>query len=267
MTGTKDVHETTGTGDDEMTVLVPVQVLEGEQVPAALIDVLTSVRVVLLGYHTIPDQTAPEQARTEFGEQARSELSDLVTAFRDAGGTVEARFVFTRDPTQTFERVADDEGTDAILLLNPAPSVDRIFVALSEGINRERITTLAAMLARDSEVTITLVHVASSEEERANGEQLLDEAAELLVEKGMTATSIDRQVTVSEAPVKTITEAASDDTDLVLLGESRPSVRELVFGEPSERIAEHALAPVLVVRRLPVLTTGDDESDAPDDES
>ncbi|WP_327050477.1 universal stress protein [Halomicrococcus gelatinilyticus] len=254
----------TGTNDDEMTVLVPVEVLDGEQVPAALIDVLASVRVVLLGYHAIPDQTAPEQARAEFGEQARAELNDLVTAFRDAGVAVEARFVFTPDPTQTFERVALEEESDAILLPNPAPSVDRILVPLSEDINVDRITAVTAMLTSDSDVTVTLTHVAPSEEERARGERLLDEATKSLVGKGVAAAAIDREVTVSETPIKAITEVASDDTDLVIIGESRPSVRELVFGEPSERIAGRTLAPVLVVRRLPII---EEESDAPDDAS
>ncbi|WP_435348851.1 universal stress protein [Haloarchaeobius sp. HRN-SO-5] len=243
---------------DDMTVLVPIRILEGEQVPAALIDVLASLPVVLLGYHVIPEQTAPEQARTQFGEQARAELDDVATVFRDAGGTVETRLVFTRDPTQTFERVAVDEQADAILLLNPAPAVDRILVALSEGINTERITALAATLVADSDVTVTLFHAAASEEEHERGSDLLDEATDLLVEKGVPAATIDREVVVSETPIEAIIDVGSVDTDLVLLGESRPSVRELVFGEPSERIAESTLAPILVVRRLPALEPEDD---------
>jgi hypothetical protein len=48
--------------DGEMTALVPFRVLEGEQVPVALVDLLARTPVVLLGYHVIPDQTAPEHA-------------------------------------------------------------------------------------------------------------------------------------------------------------------------------------------------------------
>lgn len=247
-----------------MTVLVPVQILESEQVPAALIDVLASTSVVLLGYHVIPEQTAPEQARASFGEQAREELDELAAAFRDSGGTVETRLVFTRDPTQTFERVAVDVAADAILLLNPAPSVDRIMVALSEGINTERITELAASLARGSDVTVSLFHVATAEAERERGERLLEEARNLLVDKGVSPAWIDSEVLVSETPVKAIVDAASTGIDLVVVGESRPSVHELVFGEPSERIADSSLAPILVVRRLPALApdeTADEEEE------
>jgi nucleotide-binding universal stress UspA family protein len=239
---------------DGMTVLVPVQILEGEQVPAALISVLASTPVVLLGYHVIPEQTAPEQARASFGDQALEELDDLAAAFRDAGGSVETRLVFTRNPTQTFERVAVDEAVDAILLLNPAPSIDRVMVALSEGINTERITELATTLARGSGITVSLVHVATAESERERGEQLLDDARGALVDKGISPGWIDSEVLTSETPIQAIIGAASGGTDLVVLGESRPSVRELVFGEPSERIAEHSLAPILVVRRLPALS-------------
>mgnify|MGYP006271135837 FL=1 len=253
------MSETSDPTTEGMTVLVPVQILEGEQVPAALIDVLASTPVVLLGYHVIPEQTAPEQARASFGDQASEELEDLAAAFRDAGGTVETRLVFTRDPTQTFERVAVDEAADAILLLNPAPSIDRIMVALSEGINTERITELAASLARGSDVTVSLFHVATADDELERGEQLLDDARRSLVDKGVSPAWIDSEVLVSETPVKAIVDAASTGTDLVLLGESRPTVRELVFGEPSERIADRSLAPILVVRRLPALS--DDESE------
>jgi nucleotide-binding universal stress UspA family protein len=240
---------------DGMTVLVPVQILEGEQVPAALISVLASTPVVLLGYHVIPEQTPPEQARASFGDQALEELDDLAAAFRDAGGSVETRLVFTRDPTQTFERVAVDEAADAILLLNPAPSIDRVMVALSEGINTERVTELAATLARESNITVSLVHVARADSERERGEQLLDDAREALVDKGVSPAWVDSEVLTSETPIEALVDAASGGTDLVVLGESRPSVRELVFGEPSVRIAEHSLAPVLVVRRLPALST------------
>jgi nucleotide-binding universal stress UspA family protein len=259
--------ELTDTGAG-LTVLLPVRTFEGEQVPAALVELLTSasIPVVLLGYHVIPEQTAPEQAREQFGEQARAELDDLADAFREAGGTVETRFVFTRDPTQTFERVAVDERADAILLLNPAPNVDRIFVAISEGINTDRITAFTAALAVGSDVTVTLVHVADSEEARPAGERLLEEVADALSANGVPPGAIERAVTVSQAPLQALNEMASDDTDLVVLGESQPTVRELVFGEPSERIAERTLAPVLVVRRLPAAESADAAAEESDDE-
>ncbi|SEO21526.1 hypothetical protein SAMN04487948_101133 [Halogranum amylolyticum] len=70
---------------------------------------------------------------------------------------------------------------------------------------------------------------------------------------------IDSEVLLSETPLQVIVDAASIGTDPVLLGESRPTVRELVFGEPSERIADRSLAPTVVVRRLPALS--DDETE------
>lgn len=251
-----------------LTVLVPVRTFEGEQVPTALVELLTaaSIPVVLLGYHVIPEQTAPEQAREQFGEQARAELDDLADAFRDTDGTVETRFVFTRDPTQTFERVAVDERVDAILLLNPAPNVDRIFVPLSAGINTDRITAFASALAVGSDVTVRLVHVADSEEARPAGDRLLEEAADALSANGVPPDAIERTVAVSQAPLQALSEMASDDTDLIVLGESQPTVRELVFGEPSERLAERTLAPVLVVRRLPAVESADGTAEESKDE-
>ena len=242
---------------DELTILVPVRILEGEQVPAALVDVITAAPVVVLGYHVIPDQTAPEQASDSFGEQARTELEDLADAFRETGGPADTRLVFTHDPTQTFERVAADEAADAILLLNPAPSVDRILVAIGETINVDRLTTLTATLATHADLAVGLFHVAASEDARADGEVLLDRATDSLVSRGVPADRIDREVVVSDAPIRAIVEEAADDTDLVVLGESRPSLREVVFGDPSERVADHTLAPTLVVRRLPTIDAAD----------
>ncbi len=59
---------------DRPSVLVPLRVLEGESVPEGVPDLLGDAHVVLLGYHVLPEQTAPGQARMQFEDRAMERL-------------------------------------------------------------------------------------------------------------------------------------------------------------------------------------------------
>ncbi|PHQ44714.1 universal stress protein UspA, partial [Halorubrum sp. C3] len=89
-------------------VLVPVAVLEGGSVSPGLISLLGAVDVTVLGYHVLPEQTPPDQARLQFGERATSALEDISQEFAAAGGAADHRLVFTHDREQTIERVTDE---------------------------------------------------------------------------------------------------------------------------------------------------------------
>ncbi|NHN58645.1 MULTISPECIES: universal stress protein [Halorussus] len=241
---------------DEPTVLVPLAVLDGESLAPALIEALSGVSVELVGYHELPEQTPPGQARMQFEERMQGELDDLAAAFADAGGTVETRMVFTHEPTQTFERVAVEESCDAVLLNNPAQAVEDVLVPLRGEVNVERIAMLVAAVLEATDATATLYHVAETDDERGEGQALVEAAAERLAADGVAADRFREEVVVSETPRKTLVAAASD-ADLVVMGESRPSVRELFFGEVSEQVASQSVTPALVVRRLPAVDDGD----------
>src|SRR6056297_802336 len=111
---------------NETSVLVPVAVLQGEALSEALVDLLSSVEVTLLGYHEIPEQTATEQAHDQFNEQMQHKLEEYVELFESHGGTVTPRTVFTHDAPETFKRIAIEADIGAILVPNPAPAVGRI---------------------------------------------------------------------------------------------------------------------------------------------
>ena len=229
-------------------VLVPVEILRGEAIPEALVEALAPVPVVLLGYHEIPEQTAPGQARMQFEEKAQAKLEELVRAFEDAGGTVATRLVFTHDPMKTFERVAVELECDAVCLLNPATALERILVPVRGDVNVTHIAELVGTLLVGGDADVTLFHVALEEEDRAEATALLESAAETLLEIGLEADRILETVVVDDDPLETIVEVA-DDHDLVVIGESRPSIRDRIFGDPSESIAAQTVSPVLVVRR------------------
>ena len=232
----------------EHRVLIPVEVLEGEGIPEAIVSAFASIPVVLLGYHELPDQTAPEQARTQFGERATAKLDDLAAAFEDVGGTWTTRLVFTKDALKTFERTAVELECDGVVLLNPVRTIDRVLVPLRSGVNVSNIAELVATAFGDADVEVTLLHVTPEESDADTGREVLEEAAETLVENGVDPDRLLESVVVDDAPFETIVEVA-DDHDFVVVGESKPSIQDRIFGDPSERIATRTVSPVLIVRR------------------
>jgi hypothetical protein len=227
-------------------VLVPVRVLEGESVPTQLLDVLSDVPVVLLGYHVVPEQTAPGQARMQFEERALGELADVADA---TDGAVETRLVFTHDAARTIERVAVEVGAGSIFLVNPAQTVERVLVAVSSRISLDRIADSAAAIVADTGRSITVAHAASPDDDRGDAEALLSECASKLVERGVAPESITTTLEVSEAPIRTLIALAAE-FDLAVVGESEPELLDRVFGDVPKRVAEESLTPTVIVRRL-----------------
>ena len=242
-------------------VLIPVDVLEGEPVPAPIIDAFASIPVVLLGYREIPDQTSPEQARDEYGDRARADLEELRTVFEDAGCDVTSRLVFTHDRLQTFERVAVEDGCDAVLVLNPAPVLETVLVALRGDVNVDHIARLLATVLADTTLELTLFHVAPDDAQKATGTALLETARSELVAAGVDDDRIDSTVVVDDSPTAAIVEAAADH-DLLVAGESRPSIRRAIFRDRAKRLARRTVDPVVVIRGEYLESTAD-EATAP----
>lgn len=250
---------------DRWKVLVPVEVLEGETVPDAVVDVLATVPVVVLGYHVVPEQTAPGQARLQFEDRAQAKLQDLADAFRESGNEVETHLVFTHDEEQTLDRVADETGCNAILIPNPAPRVERLLVPLRGEVNVRRIAAFLAALVGGREIALTLYHVAATEGGIDEGRAMVDNAAAELRERGLPPESVTREVVVAENRIRTIA-AAAEEHDAIVMGESEPSLQTFLFGDVSERVAAHSLGPVVVVRRErppEPSEAGDDDGESP----
>ncbi|MGM0605322.1 MAG: universal stress protein [Halobacteriota archaeon] len=271
--------------ESDVRVLVPIAILEGEAIPESVIDILGSVDVVLLGYHVIPDQTATAQAHEQFQEKANAELREWADQFETGDGDVETHLVFTHDRDQTIERIAVETETDSILRLNPAPAIDRVLIPIRGEINLDRICEIAARVTADTDTELVVFHAAADEgtredkdaqegrdsqegsdaqersdtqkgndaqegsDARENETPLLDRVESRLEAAGVDPTRITQQLVVTDEPIDALLSAA-DEVDFVIMGEDKPSIRELVFGETSERVAESSIGPVLVVRRL-----------------
>lgn len=229
-------------------VLVPVEVLEDPEPPGATAEMLAAVEVVVLGYHVVPEQTAPGQMRMQYEDEAQAELQVFAETFLEIGADVDTRLVFTGDAGQTFTRIANEEACTAILLPRPSEAMDRLLVPVRGEANLPRLLHVTARLLRGNEMKVTLFHVAADEAGAEAGELLLRGARETLAEHDIDPDRVTLNVGESEEPVDVLVEAAAGFDGLVL-GESQPSLADVVFGETHERIAKDYEGPILVVRR------------------
>lgn len=247
---------------DTPRILVPLRVLEGESLPMGLAAFLAPASVVVLGYYVVPEQTPPGQARMEFEELAQSKI-DEVTALFEA--EVESRLVFTHGEEQTVDRVADELDCDAYLISNPAPAVERLLVPLHPDVDIDHVARVVASLVAGRDVAVTLFRAVSSAAdpgvETPDEDPLVAAATAALLDGGVAPEQLSAAVVATDDPVSDTADVAADH-DVVVMGERAPSLRSLVFGEESERVADRSLGPVLVVRRgrtqEPAHTEGDE---------
>jgi len=230
------------------SILVDVELPNPAPLSPALVDLLSSLRVVLVGWYAVPEQTSPEQARDQFEEQALAALDTIAEPFEKAGGEVVQRLVFTGDQLDTIRRISSEEDCDAVLIPAEMSHLERILVPLRGLPNARRIAPLVADLARDGTTDVTLLHVLEEEESEATSrEHVLRPAADLMTGQGIDAGLLRLETVTADDPAHTIVDIAAD-YDAVVLGETKPSVREILFGSVPEQIVESVRVPVIMVR-------------------
>jgi nucleotide-binding universal stress UspA family protein len=223
-------------------VVVPVAVLENEAVSLGLMNLLGTMDVTVLGYHVLPEQTPPDQARSQYEERANAALADIAEEFRDAGGGADYRLVFTADRAKTVRRVADEVGARAYAITGSTGAVDRLLVSLSGDVAADRILEFVVELVGDREIEVTLLRVGRDEEATP-----LEDARSRLADAGIEART---ELAEDTTPLDALLEAVPDH-DAIVMGEQAPSLGSFLFGEVTERVAAESVGPVLVVRRPP----------------
>ncbi len=234
--------------DEKATILIDVELPEPQALPPALVRLISSLRVILVGWYAVPEQTSPEQAREQFEEEAGAALEEIADQFRSYGSEVDTHLVFTGDELDTIERISAEEDCDAILLSRPVDTLRRILVPVKGLPNAERIANFVADLVQDGTTDVTLLHVlGEGEEETFVRQDMLGKMAEHMSREGIEAGLVRMQLQFADDPADAIIEAAREH-DVVVLGETEPSVREVIFGTVPEQITREADVPVMIVR-------------------
>jgi nucleotide-binding universal stress UspA family protein len=232
---------------DTPTLLVPVDVSTDSLPDDGLADFLTGIDVVLLGYFPVPDQSLPAQLKLNRGEDAEARLDRIAEQVRasDVVGVVGTELVFTHDRQDPIDRVADERACDGVLVPGETGPVERILVPLRGDRNLDRILSFAGAVARHSGASITLFHAVTDDDE--DGEQLLATAAEQLAADGLDDSRVTTQVSEGGDSYTQVIEQGPA-FDLIVLGETEPSLRERIFGSIPATIADQTSCPVVVVR-------------------
>lgn len=230
-------------------ILVPVDVSTEERPDPDLLELLQPAKVILVGWYPIPDQTAPEQMRDEHEADAVERIEAIAADFPDRT-EVETLVVFTRDRSETVDRVATDYDCDVVVVPRDVRVIERILVPIRSEVNIDRIVSVVGGLLDESDATVTLFHAApAGDEDPTVGESLLLGVADKLEATGVDRERIDTETVESDSPVDDIVDAANNH-DVLILGETEPSLVEKILGDVPTQIIERADRPVLVVRKL-----------------
>lgn len=230
------------------SILVDLELPEPAPLPSALVRVLSSLRVVLLGWFSVPEQTSPAQARDQFGEETQATLDTIADRFAEAGIEVTTRLVFTGDELDTISRISVEEKCDAVLIPGGMDELRRVLVPLRGLENAHQIAPFIADLCRDATATVTLLHVVEEDETEADSRaEVLKPAAAQMRDYGLDTSLLELDALKADDPADAIVDRATA-YDLVVLGETEPSVREILFGTVPERVVTTTDVPVMVVR-------------------
>lgn len=231
----------------DSSILVPVDISDGTLPAQRLVGLCRSVNVVLLGYYPVPDQVAPAQLRQDHGSDATEALTEMADEFRSNGVNVTDVLVFTHDHQDTIDRIATEYGCDAVLTLGDVEQIERVLVPVRSDTNLERIVSLLVDIMRMSDVSLTLFHSVVGDNDPSQGESLVRGAVDRLHEAGIDRERVDWQLSDKESPHDEIIDLARE-YDLLVLGETRPSLRERILGTVPSRIIDEVDKPAFIVR-------------------
>lgn len=229
-------------------ILVPIDVSDPDEPALDLIGALRPLRIVLLGYYPVPDQTPPQQIREAYEQDAKDALEASARRFADAGTDLESVLVFTRDRVQTTDRVANEYDCDAVLVTGEVTTLSRVLVSLKDEQNMFRVLDVIRLIMEGNDLEVTLFHADSVEQGSARSELYLRGATDWLVEQGLSRESIFWKEPTAETQRSDLLDLAASH-DFVVMGEHEPGIRERVIGDLPNSVHDTTGRAVLVVRK------------------
>jgi nucleotide-binding universal stress UspA family protein len=234
---------------DDSTILVPVDVSITEPPDHVILDQLTPVNLVVLGYYPVPKQTAPAHLKEAHESEAAARLENTVSRFARADNDVRNVLVFTKDRRDTIDRIADQYDCDAVFVPGETDTIEEILVPLRGDVNLERIISLVGDLVRASDAAVTLFHSVAEGTDPSQGEFILRGAADRLSEEVIDRDRIEWRLSEGGSPKGDIIDLVGDH-DLVVLGETEPSLRDRILGAVLTPILDEIEKPAIIVRDM-----------------
>jgi nucleotide-binding universal stress UspA family protein len=161
---------------------------------------------------------------------------------------VVTRLVFGKAREKTINRVALEEDCDVILTPGDADAIAEVLVPLRGEANFDRILSFVGELLTTTGASVTLFHT-GEESDRLPGEEILVDATDRLVEAGVEPDRISRQVSEEDDIERSIVDLG-DTFDLLVLGETEPSLRDRIFGSRPAQVTAGTDDPAFVVRNV-----------------
>jgi nucleotide-binding universal stress UspA family protein len=176
-------------------------------------------------------------------------LEEIADVFRTSGIDVMETLVFTHDRQDTIDHVAKEYGCDAVLTLGDADRIERILVPIRGDTNLERIVALLGAVMRASDASVTFFHSVMEDSDPSHGEFLVRGAVDRLAQAGIDRDRIDWRLSDEESPHDEVVELGKE-YDLLILGETKPSLRDRILGTVPTRIADELDKPAFIVRDI-----------------
>lgn len=233
----------------DSTILVPVDVSATDPPDKSILELLRPVDIVVLGYYPVPKQTAPAHLKADHESEAIARLADIVEDFESTEHEVAETLVFTKDHQDTIDRIADQYDCDAVLVPGESTTVERILVPLRGDVNLDRIVSLVGDLAGVSDTTVTLFHSVAESADPSRGEYILRGAADRLAEAGVDRERVTWELSTTGDAKSGILDFA-EDHDLVILGETEPSLKDRIIGTVLTPILDELEQPAIIVRDI-----------------
>jgi len=105
---------------------VPIAILKRQSVSTGLINLLGTLDVAALGYLILSEQTAPDHIRCQYEERVGNIFEGITAEFRQAGGEVDYRLVFTNGLLPTVQRDADETDSQAFTISGTTGPIKRL---------------------------------------------------------------------------------------------------------------------------------------------
>ncbi len=225
-------------------ILLPVE-LKGrgeDDLPSFdLLNNFSRLKLFVLGYRMIPEQTSPQQAREQDDGKFTQELERDIEAIPVEGERIEHDLAYTSDAADLLSRYAEEKHCQAILIHSGIQKVDRLVLPLSRPADfGVRLVTVLRELAETRKRPLLLLLLETEEESRWE-DDFEAKARTLVARAGLTA-----EMTVQHAETDNLVEGLTstlNKSDLVILRETEGTDRHDLLAHLRDDIE----APALVV--------------------